>query len=532
MNVDDVLRLPIMRSSRFVAGERGRLRLVKGVSVIDHPLPGQEVAPNHLLLTTGYAWPREEPSLLSLVQNLQRTPVAGIGMSVPQFFDRVPAAVRDFANASDLPVLEIPWEVPIAKVSEAVNRALLKRYSELVDRLELIHYSLTRAAVEATSIPDLVATFGRLLQRDVVLEDPFGTALGSWALSSGAGERPCRSRSRPKTRVPSVRVLREHGYLEGGLSRAAIQLPADSSSGTPACVLAPIRLSDELVGFVKVLQGHTPLTDVDIHMVEHVATVTALHISYRQHLQQQQVWMSYKVLESVLESDSENLDSLKARALQMGILPDVSYVVAVVLWDEELPLTSEGFTARERILERVRQNMRDLGYSVLVAPIMNRTVLVLPAGGDLVSCLHGLGSHEWRILIGRSHLGLSGVRQSYQEAMSLLDHVSVAGVHRFDEWLVPRTLMGDARARMALLERTIHPLRDTRDGETLEATLRAWVAADFNYSDTAKCLGIHRNTLYYRLERVSDVLDVNLADSDTRFELQLSTRLSDPLHKS
>jgi purine catabolism regulator len=56
-------------------------------------------------------------------------------------------------------------------------------------------------------------------------------------------------------------------------------------------------------------------------------------------------------------------------------------------------------------------------------------------------------------------------------------------------------------------------------------TLEAFFACHGNLSQTANRLHIHRNTLTYRLERISAITQLDLDDPDARFSLQLALKL-------
>ena len=67
--------------------------------------------------------------------------------------------------------------------------------------------------------------------------------------------------------------------------------------------------------------------------------------------------------------------------------------------------------------------------------------------------------------------------------------------------------------------------RDRRRHSQLVATLDAWLRHGGALAPTADALGIHRNTLAYRLHRVSEVTGYELDDPQTRFTLQLALDL-------
>jgi DNA-binding PucR family transcriptional regulator len=66
---------------------------------------------------------------------------------------------------------------------------------------------------------------------------------------------------------------------------------------------------------------------------------------------------------------------------------------------------------------------------------------------------------------------------------------------------------------------------DQRHGTELTKTLTAYLKYTGHYGETAAALGIHRSTLRYRLYRIRELTDHDLGDPETRFNLQIATRL-------
>lgn len=58
-------------------------------------------------------------------------------------------------------------------------------------------------------------------------------------------------------------------------------------------------------------------------------------------------------------------------------------------------------------------------------------------------------------------------------------------------------------------------------------TLHAYIANGGNQAATARMLHVHRSTLVYRMNRIQDIMNVDLNDSDTLFHLLLSFKLLD-----
>lgn len=66
-----------------------------------------------------------------------------------------------------------------------------------------------------------------------------------------------------------------------------------------------------------------------------------------------------------------------------------------------------------------------------------------------------------------------------------------------------------------------------RKSGTLMATVTAWFGHHNHPGATAQALQIHRNTLDYRLQKISDLTGLDLADTDDRFLLYVALQLSD-----
>lgn len=66
---------------------------------------------------------------------------------------------------------------------------------------------------------------------------------------------------------------------------------------------------------------------------------------------------------------------------------------------------------------------------------------------------------------------------------------------------------------------------DREHNTELVATLRAYFEQNSNASETARRLYVHRNTLNYRLQRISEIIGLDLDSADTRLALQVALRI-------
>lgn len=80
----------------------------------------------------------------------------------------------------------------------------------------------------------------------------------------------------------------------------------------------------------------------------------------------------------------------------------------------------------------------------------------------------------------------------------------------------------------AFCDKYLKPLLDSGDkGRDLFDTLRAYVYWNGNLKETAESLFIHRSSLKYRLEKIADLLSVDISDVEERFNVMLAYKLYD-----
>lgn len=133
--------------------------------------------------------------------------------------------------------------------------------------------------------------------------------------------------------------------------------------------------------------------------------------------------------------------------------------------------------------------------------------------------------------IGTPREGPSGIGASIDDARSAVAFAEAqrgsAVVRRADRMTAHRLIedwLPDSATREAVLE-LIAPLRRADSGDQLTQTLRTYLDLESNTSETATALGVHRNTVLQRLNRIRDLLPVDLDDASSRLAVQLALRL-------
>ncbi len=526
MKLAKILALDPLLRARVVAGGDTLDRDVRWVHITDLPDFLEWVRPGLFLLTTGYAWPHDAEAQRTLIRALADLKLACVGLAVPQFFEHMPEAACEEADRLHLPLVEIPWDIPFVQITEAAHRAILAEQYHVIEQSEAIHRALTRAALEIEGLRDLAPTLGSLIGRAISIEDTDGHVLADYVIPAEEDEARRMTRANGQSPPELIAQLDQLGYMRT-IRRAtrAVRIPALPRFGFAERVVYPIRLKEELVGMVWIIEGSQPLSELDERAAEHAAVVAALQIAHQRELASMEARLGYAFLDSLLEGHFAATPQALERAQLLGFDLSVAYRAGLLLLDESIPLSREGFLRRERLSDRLRQQLKRIGVAPLLSLSLNRISFLLPESSAPARIWPAFAEDGVALALGRPYPGVEGVQQSYREALSLVPYLPPRSMHLYETLLLPRVLMGDAEAQRAFLDGLLGQLRRKRNGDVLTETVLAFAKAGFHHAAVAHQLHVHPKTLQYRLTRVADLTGLDFSDAETRFQLQLAAHI-------
>ncbi|MCO7124310.1 PucR family transcriptional regulator ligand-binding domain-containing protein [Sporolactobacillus shoreicorticis] len=112
--LNHLFALPELESIRLVAGKEGMNRLISGVNVMESDSLFDFFKEGELLVTTGINMEKDEQRLMSMVVNVYEHKASGVVLNVGPYIPRIPEQVREFANAHQFPIFDMPWAYRVA----------------------------------------------------------------------------------------------------------------------------------------------------------------------------------------------------------------------------------------------------------------------------------------------------------------------------------------------------------------------------------------------------------------------------------
>ncbi|WP_085999603.1 PucR family transcriptional regulator [Nocardia thailandica] len=413
----------------------------------------------------------------------------------------------------------------------------------------LVRRVLARAASGAAEDPVALDAdlFGlaQVLARDtggmVSVEDPGSRVLAYSASDAAADELRIRSILGREGPPEYLRILREWGVFERlRAGDDVVDIPAHPELGMKRRLAVAIRRGDAAVlGTVWLQQGDTPLQPDAAAILRGAAAVAARIIARRREAPSTEAMLARRLFGA--HGDGVDIPSVAAALNLTGTGPAAVIGVAA----------DPGRPEAARAASLIRLHASAFRADSVTETIGDRVYVLLPGyhtEAGVTSWLRSL-VEQWartRSVLVRAALAapvadLAAVAAARAEVDRVLDRtVGATGAARVTTLARARTavLLGEilalAAARPDLRDPRLATLSayDRDHATDLRATLAAYLAAHGDVRAAATAVGVHPNTLRYRLRRAQDLLGLTLDDPADRLLLEIQLAMPEPERES
>lgn len=499
MSLADLLALPVLAQAR---PEVLHGRDLEGVEVRwVHTSEIFEIGPllkgGEVLLTTGLGLVGARPEQLrTYVDNLADRGVAGLFLELGRTFTTVPAPLLSAARTRDLVLVALHQVVPFVEVTETVHHALVTDEVAGLRHLEHVNVELTATLLTGGGLPSLLARIADLAGSPCSLV----TSDGRVAATTHTGPEAADPGGPACRRAVDVFGV-EWGHLVLHTSPGPM-VDAVLDRGAVAVALELVRTGGH--GPARLGARRALLLDLALDRYRSAAEVAARAeaVGVAPTKDHALVGFCFGFLGRVLPRAAVNAVAEAGRQVLGPTL--------VAELDGDVLLAGRVGARGEAGLRRVAEQLADTVDRELTAV----------RGGRLRVVVAGNPAPE--------AVGLSRSLRSAREACALVTSVGAGprillsadvGVHR----LLSR-LVGDPELEQFVEEQLGALLgHDARRGSDLVATLEAYLACGLNKTRTANVLGVRRQTLYQRIERITTLLGPTaLVDHGRRTALDLA----------
>ncbi|MFF7884714.1 PucR family transcriptional regulator [Streptomyces sp. NPDC020794] len=389
---------------------------------------------------------------------------------------------------------------------DAVNERLTALVAELEEQ-RTVHDILARTSVTDEGEHGIAAAVYELTGLATRVEDRFGNLLAR------AGPVPPEADTKPD---PLQREQLMHDAMR--------ELGPIRHEGR---LIGLARHHGEPLGSIELIDPDGTAGGAEMFALEHACTALSLELAHRRSLAEAELRLRRELVDDLLTGADDG--GAYARAEAVGHDLHGPHHVTVAQW--------RGTAADDRFLGAVGRAAQGLRLRSLLARRGDMAVLVVrgePRDSGLYKALADeVGSPHGAVGIGSLCEAVADIPRSFDQAVRALavrrQSHPADGTTTCEELGLYRILARDKDAGDVtdFVREWLGALLDYDDahGTDLVHTLTRYFDHGGNYDETARALAVHRSTLRYRLQRIREVSGRRLDEVDSRFNLQVATRI-------
>lgn len=464
-----------------------------------------------LLLTAGTgigSAPKDQRNYIDALCN------AGVSAMVLEFgraFRSVPDAMKNSAQERQLPIATLRRNVPFAAVTRASHAWIIGRRYALQSRAESMALEFNDLLLAGGNLPQIVHKLHKVTGKPALLED------AAHQLVEYAGP--------PSELDAIVDNWSEHSRFG--------HKPDHQTDSDEMCAWAPVVLREEHWGRVHVVGGEGGVDDLDRLAAVRASSALGLALLTDRHNARLAERTRADLLGEVARRPPDDPEAFQRQARGLGAdFRDCAFVVVHASMPEVLisrAATAGAAAAREATLPLLGSVEGDGARLLIGVPESREPGPAVRALG--LAIVEAVGGGE-DVVVGVSRPApVAALPRAFREANECLRFARVSGTSGVQEYatlglhLLLASLV-DGPELAAFVEAELGPLLDydAKARSPLLPTLRALLAHDSNRAEAARALHLERRSLYYRIERIEEILGQSLNEYDVKLGLSVALR--------
>lgn len=385
--------------------------------------------------------------------------------------------------------------------------------------------ALFDAHLSHKGLQHLVDTAAELLGNPLFMAD---LSMGIVFKSSdvGSGSLDFSAEDDPERQLQLVELAADAGYLDWIYHHDAPVV--GTFEGQPRYLGARVRDGSQVLGHIVVSESNRPFTHDDEELLPVVCQTISFELRRTRPDDDSSVEYG-PLLRELLDGGAMDGEVARRRMSSMGHPLPSQMRVLVFRPSDPGRIISLSFL-RSQLLQCFRGSVGIVREGEEVH-VVDGTLGIDAVSGRLSRAVYTSGLTIGASWPFREVAGANVAWRQADAALRLSPAATEGRVARFDDVIVPfvaEAAFAEPGERGSML---VPPrLRllsefDRRDGTELVRTLAAYLNCGRNVARAARALHVHKNSMYYRLQRISELAGIDVADERECFLLQLSLAL-------
>ncbi|GFZ95116.1 PucR family transcriptional regulator [Paenibacillus marchantiophytorum] len=533
LTVQEVLERPIFQQAYLAGGQEGLQRLVRWVHIIEVIHFEQLLQGGEMILTTGAAFKSDTSAFMTYLDQLIHNQVACLCIEMGHNLTTIPQEWIAAADAYQLPLIIFPQSVRFIDITQDIHAYMINQHHKALQDLEKISREFHRMTLTSQGVSHVLGLLQSSTKAQVIYVPLEG---------------------QPKF-IPPLASRESEPWLVF-LANKLEHSPESSTAASPSVwdvngqtiIIQPVGAMGKTWAHLLLVLSCKP-QEYEYLILDSASLSIAQDLLRKRYMDERKLYTQTLWVDDLLHlriRDEEQIKVLIGNEFKK--LNELAFYVILIEFehdqDEQQNLPNEGLESLGIHLSLVvRSLFEQHTFHPLITLKNNRLVIVAfdkapkrPSKDRLQMIFQSLlqmkAEERMKLIIGVGQRNRSFMQAhvSYQEAIQAISMASTlhGSVMFFDQLGVFQLLfhIADKAILQGFVRTYLGPIidHDQLKGSELLRTLKVYLDNDGSKQVAAQQLFIVRQSLYYRLEKIEELLGSDYMLPEKRLALQVGIR--------
>jgi PucR family transcriptional regulator, purine catabolism regulatory protein len=505
--------------TKLLAGEKGLHNLVTNVNVMEAPDIANWVRAGDLLLTSTYSIKDIEFMQEELIPQLAKREIAAIALKTNRFLMTLPGSMLEMADKFGIPLLELEYNVSFSYIITEVLEEILNNRARTITEVHEKVQLLTSTIVAGGSLATLIDTASEILNKPIALIDANQQIL----VSDGVMEDII---------WPVEGQYKKLALADSGNPLLSELLYSSENPSQLEKIWIPIKKHQETIAYLICWNINVSLSSPIMMILQHVIQLISIYMKNQKSILDIEEKLKDGFLQKWISGEYISKQEIQINATSYGISLHECYSFCLIFLKEmHIPYN-----------KYIRLHNRLLQQEIISFYRGDELIFLVPEDSQpsVKGSYDYLEQNIQSILNIKSfRMGISSpkdIEDIHAGSVEAKEALDISNVIHPEKRLCFFNELGIFRVIHLLYEKQdltdsvleiIHPILayDKKNGTNLFNTLSCFYRNNCNIKSTANEMFCHFNTIIYRLERIENIIQMKVNESENMFRLQLAIRL-------
>lgn len=514
----DLVQLNSMSGCLPLTGTCGMDRSITHANVVESTDMEAWVNEGEVVISSGYPFRNNEDALIGKIIALKEKNIAALCLK-PFRVNKISEAAIETAKDLDFALIELPMQAIFSNIIYEVTDAILQRKTNAFRMTQNCTEELLDVLLKENSMDQWLGEMERIIGNPILI------------FTSGREFLMSRDSSALIDAAAQETILR-YFYVNDPSADKSVRI------GEKQVAFDTIRVEHSVRDSMHVILLHFygEVSDTSILALQRISRILSLEMKNATAIEKIRHKYEDTFVKDWLFDNFDNEFDLTIAAHSHGwsLNADKEYRVAIVNIN-----TKTGSAFAEQDINVIHHIINHLDANIVFTIHAGKLILIFESGSDTADLLHFIerikyimGKEDMSFCVSRpTHIG--GIPGAYLQAKKISEVSERCGITSpfitYDQLgvLSLLCLLPEDDAVYEYKDKFLKPLKtyDAAHHSSLLRTLQIYLSLNGNIKLTAQTLFTHYNTVTYRLEKIRNLLQMDINDSEVQLQIQIAFKL-------